>query len=319
MAEIIIFLFSLAALLYGANWVGESSAKIAKNFSVSPVLIGVTLLSIATALPEISLAFVSGLNGETDIGLGTILGSPIANIGLVLGLLLFFTQVDLKKAAFGRSIQILLFVLLLQFLLYFFSPSSQFSGVVLICLGVIFLFLESVISKEDKSYLERIFSNISNLKNFFSKKGNQGDLFLLLAGLVLLLSGSFFLIQATVSIAGFLNIPQIVIAACVIALGTSLPEGITALKAFLKKQPQLSAGNLVGSSILSLTFGLGILYLFGSGLLDQTSFFLVIATTSIMALATMLPILVKIPARLVGVALIAAYLSFILLFVSKGI
>src|SRR3989344_2108280 len=131
MPEIIVFIISLAALFKGADLLGSSAVKIASRLGIPKILIGATLVSVATTLPEIFVSFFSGLDKEPDIAIGTILGSPITNLGLIMGLLFIFGRSEPSKGQFTRTINILIFTSLIVLALLFKGQVGQLDSILL--------------------------------------------------------------------------------------------------------------------------------------------------------------------------------------------
>jgi len=311
MPELAVFIISLAAIIFGADWLGNSAIYIAKQLSLPRILIGATIVSLATTIPEIVIAAISGVSGVPELGISTAFGSPIVNIGLIFGILLLFSKAEVDKTAYIRTIQFFLVILAFVFLFSFGGTISQFSGVVLIILGIVYLMIEFVIGRHEENFLESIETRFERLKNFFASRKNYHQIFYLIAGGLLLFGGGHFLVGSGVILADVLGVPQIIIGLLVIAFGTSLPEAFIAISSIVKNRPQVSTGNLFGASILDLTIAVGAASVFGGVNIDAGGLYLTIGTTAVLATISLFSIFGKISPKILGGLLIIIYFVFV--------
>ena len=314
MPEIIVFIISLVAVIYGADWLGNAATNIAKSLSLPRVLIGATIVSIATTLPEFTIAALSASGGTPNLGIGTVHGSPVVNIGLIFGILLLFSKAQIEKAYFLRTAQFLFTAIVLVLLILLGGTISPVAAWSLIIAGVVYLTVEFIISKREQPFLERLETRFERLKHFFLDGKHYQQIFFLVVGALLLLLGAHFLIDSTVVLAGLLGVPQIVIGTLVVALGTSLPEAFTAIVSVVKKRGSLAVGNLFGASILDLTLGLGAGSAFGGIRIDSGSSYLTIGAIGVLSLISLFSIFGKISPKLIGAVLVGVYLVFIVWF-----
>lgn len=314
MPEIVVFLVSLTAIVFGADWLGNAAVHLSHRLYLPKVLVGATFISVATTLPEIVIAGFSGASGQPALGIGTVFGSPIANIGLILGILLLFSKVRLQDPHYVRTIQIFLAVLVIVFLVSITGNLTPLVGIVLIIFGILYLIIEFIVSKHEMGTVEKVESRFERFKDYFTDGNNYHQIFYLLTGSLLLFFGARFLIDSAAAITAIFGIPQIVIGLVIIAFGTSLPEGVTAINSIVRKRKELSAGNLFGASILNLTIALGVLSLFGNAEIDRPALFLTIGIVSILSIFSLVPVLGKVSPRILGVASIVIYVIFIVWF-----
>lgn len=319
MPEIVVFIVSLIAVIFGADWLGNASVHLSKKLNLPRILIGATIVSIATTLPEMIIAGFSAAGGQPDLGLGTVFGSPIANIGLILGLLLLFSRVRLDDPHYVRTIQIFLAILVVVFLVTATGNVNFRGGVFLILFGVLYLFIEFIVSKQEEGIIEKIETRFERFKHYFTDGDNYQQIFYLITGGLLLFLGARFLINSAVAIAAIFSIPQIVIGLVVIAFGTSLPEAVTAVNSIVRKREELSAGNLFGASILDLTIALGIIGLFGQVEIDRSALYFAIGIVATLSTFSIIPVLGKLSPKILGAASIVAYLIFIVRFSHFGV
>lgn len=316
MPEIVIFLISIAAVIKGAEWLGEGSVHIAKKLGISQLLIGATLVSVATTLPETLIAFFAGVSAESGISFGTVIGSSTANLGLILGILFLFGHAHPKRGYFTRTINIFIFLLALVLVIGIGGTITILGGWILLGLAIVYLTLEFFISRSEESFIDRVEDRFERIKSFVGHRDGHKDILYFIVGAIVLGVGARFLVDSVVVIATSMNIPTIIIAATAIAFGTSLPELATAVHSIIKGRLALSIGNLAGASVLTFTMALGAGAIINPIKVPQEALILAIAALFVISLLSLLPVLTKIAVEKVGVALIFTFTIFILLLVS---
>lgn len=316
MPEFIIFIISTAAVIKGADWLGEASVDVAKRLGIPQLLIGATLVSVATTLPETLIAFFAGVASESGISLGTVIGSPVANLGLILGLLFVFGHAKPERGYFIRTLNIFIFLLALVFVLGFGGVITPFGGWVLLALALVYLTLEFFISKSEESFVDQVETRFVKIGEFLNHSSGPKDIIYFILGAIILGVGAKFLVDSATVLATNLNIPTIIIAATVIAFGTSLPELATATHSIIKGRLTLSIGNLVGASVLDFTMALGAGAVINPIIVPREALILSISTLFIISLLSLAAVLTKISVEKVGLALIFIFIVFVLIFVS---
>ena len=314
MPELIIFAISIVAVIFGADWVGNSATHIAKRFSLPRVLIGATILSLATTLPEIVIATISGIEGSPEVGLGTVFGSPLVNVGLIFGILLLLSQPSIDKTYFSRTIKLFIATLVLVSILAFSGSILPISGVILILFGVIYLTIQFVVGKQEENLIEQIENRFENLKEFFTRRENYHQTFYLIIGSILLLGGAHFLVGSASSMAQILGVPSVVIGFIIIGFGTSIPEVFTTFNSIIKNRPGLGVGNLFGASVLDLTFALGLASVFNGAKLGPANLYLTITSLAAISLFSLLYVSGKVSPKILGILLITTYFAVLILF-----
>ena len=244
-------LFGVLLLSHGGDLLTKSSVDISLKFSVPKIVIGMTIVSFATSAPELIVSLNATLNGLPNFAIGNVLGSNIANIGFVLGIIVIIYPITLKQRFYNTDFPLLIISTLLFYLIIFTNNKiSSLEGLILIIsiiLILLYLFIyqkKSISEFTDQTYLKKITLYKSLLYIIFS-------------GLLLWL-GSETLIKSAVSVANKFNISERVISITMVAIGTSLPELAASVVASFKKQNDLSIGNLIGSNIFNLLVVIGI-------------------------------------------------------------
>jgi len=235
-----LFMLGLIALLKGADIVTDYASRIARALGVSEMVIGITLVSIATSLPEFAVVMTSAFGGVSAIATGTIIGSNIANIGLVFGLAVIGSRFFIKKKYLKQAYIMLGFSFLVT--VFFIDGFFWFEGLILIILVIAYYV-----------WLVKIYNGTEQAEHPVEthKKIFVYALLCIFGGIALVLGGNF-VVTATVGMAEMFGISEMVISLIVVALGTSLPELVTSVSAARKKLRGISLGNIIGSNILNL-------------------------------------------------------------------
>lgn len=253
-------------LLKGANLFVDSASSLALRFKIKPIVIGLTVVAFGTSFPELSVNLLSAFDGNTDIALGNIVGSNIANILLILGMSALFTKLTVEKnttwkeipLSFLGALFLLLFVSqsfldLREFNQIFNLNSSNFfgsitftHGVILLLVFIIFLYYTFELSKGKSD-------DTSEIKSMKLSK----SIGLTLIGLIMIIFGGKFTVDSAVTMATIFGVSQGLIALTIVAVGTSLPELVTSVVASRKGQGDIAVGNVVGSNIFNIFFILG--------------------------------------------------------------
>ena len=267
--DISFLIISIATLVFGAERFVDASSKIAKNFGISDLFVGLTIVALGTSAPEIFVAISSVINSAEAVAIGTIVGSNITNIALIFGVSCFAVN-QIKKRFSLES----LIPFLLSFILFLFALKDlRFS--LIECLGfiAIFFYFLVILSKERSGVKEVMSGNSDMLKN----------LIMLLVGLVLLVVGSNFAVIYAEKFALSIGISEVIVGLTILALGTSLPELAATISAIFKGKNQMVIGNIIGSNILNLVIIVPIIGIFSSAVMpvelwERDSYPLIILT-----------------------------------------
>lgn len=252
----ILFVFlGLLLLVVGGEFLVRSSVALSFKLRLSKMVIGLTVVSFATSAPELLVSIEAALSDFSDISLGNVIGSNIANIGLVLGITAFISPLAIDKDFYKFNWPVMMF---LSIALYFLLKNGNGlnrmeGGVFLILLGVYLYLLINRARKQKKSKPvdDGIDEGLSKTSNF------KIIIWLVLGGLGLW-GGSELLVTGAVDMATALGVTERVIAVTMIAIGTSVPELAASVIAAIKKEKAISLGNLIGSNIFNIASVLGI-------------------------------------------------------------
>jgi cation:H+ antiporter len=251
MTQILLLLGGLALLIFGGNALLKSSVSISLKLSIPKIIVGMTVVSFATSLPELVVSLKAALAGNPDLALGNVVGSNAANIGLVLGVTLLFGSMEVTSSFYKIDWPVMMVAsLMLLGFLYFDGVLSRLEGGVLVFVMIAFLW-----------WLLKMQSGpavVDELPSDDELLSIPMTLFYLVAGGVGLWLGSEWLVKAAVNIAEDLGVSDRVIGLTVVSIGTSIPELAASIIAMIKKEKAISLGNLIGSNIFNIMSVLGI-------------------------------------------------------------
>lgn len=252
--KILLLIVGMVFLIKGADWFVDGSSKIAKALKISPLIIGLTLVSIGTSLPELSVSITSALQGKNDMSFGNVLGSNIFNVFVVIGASCLFTSMFVSKTVFKYDIPILIFIYLLLFLFGFvITPNilSTWESIVLVLMFVLYICFLILRSKK-----------FADEKVEVNKDENIGkwylNLLLVIVGIAGIVIGGQLVVDSASYIAESLGMSELLVGLTIVAVGTSLPELVTSIVAARKKENDIAVGNAIGSCIFNILLILGL-------------------------------------------------------------
>jgi len=301
----------LLLLIWGADRFVHGAAATARNLGIPPLLIGLTIVALATSAPEILVSLVAALRDETDLAVGNAIGSNIANIGLVLGVVALLRPVELKSATLRREMPALLAVSLLTVSLFLDSHLGRVDGLVLMTgLIIVMIWLTRLGFRSSSSDPLQAEFDAEIPKHMSMKVA----IFWLLVGILTLLVGAELMVDGAIEIAKALGVSDIVIGITMVAFATSLPELAVSVVSAFRGEYGLAIGNIVGSNIFNLLAVIGVAAIIQPADLPPSvlslHIFVMVAFTLVLFAMTYEYEGRGQITRLEGLALIAAYLSF---------
>lgn len=302
----------LILLVVGGEFLVRSSVALSFKFNISKLVIGMTVVSFATSAPELLVSLQAALAGSSDIALGNVIGSNIANIGLVLGITVLISPITVDKNFYKLNWPMMM---LLSVVLYFMLQSgdilNRWEGAALLLSLIIFLV---VLIRKSKSEPE---TQVEDLDETLQITSGFKITVWLLIGAVALYFGSEWLVFGAKEMAVSLGVSERVISVTMVAIGTSVPELAASVIAALKKEKAISLGNLIGSNIFNIASVLGLTAMIQPIAVNNPQ---ILANDMIwmMAFALILIPMIFLPkklelGRIKGFILLASYLIFIFL------
>ena len=318
----------LLLLIAGGNYLVKGGVAVAKRFKVPTLIIGMTIVAFGTSSPEFIVSLQSALQGHPEISIGNVVGSNIANIGLILGITALILPMAVNRTSVKIDVPFLIFCSLLFFTLAQDNLITRGEGLVFVILLVLFTLLSIYKSKKENPTETPAEEPVKEDAPKEKELNMIGAIIMIIASCAALTFGANLLIDSAVSIAKDFGVSERVISVTLVAFGTSVPELATSIMAAIRKENDIAIGNVVGSNIFNILFVIG-----ASALItpienfDFTAFsfdfYWMIIFTAILAL-TVIPFerIVKkikdektysILTRFEGFCMVAAYIVYVIL------
>ena len=247
--QIIILFIGFILLMKGADFFVDGACAIAKRFGISEMVIGLTIVAMGTSLPEAAVSLAAAWKGNADISVGNVVGSNILNILIILGITSVITELMIQKNTIRYEMP---FLILITAVLLFMGMDGEivfYEGIILWILFLVYLgYLFKISKAETTDQIEIV-----------NKQGMPvlKSIAFTLIGLVMIIVGSKFAVDAASAIARIIGLSERFIGLTIVALGTSLPELVTSVTAARKGSADVAIGNIVGSNIFNILFVLG--------------------------------------------------------------
>lgn len=251
--DFIILIIGFFLLIKGADIFVDGASSIAKKIGIPSVIVGLTIVSLGTSAPELAVSLISSFNGNNGIAVGNVLGSNLFNTLVVLGGTAIVAPLLIKKSTIKRDyIATLVVTILTCFLIFGLVPKSEnmlsrISGIILLVVCVVYMFILVKAAKKDSVKDEENTSEIKMSKNIL----------LSLIGVVGIVFGGNLVVDSATNIAYALGMSEKLVGLTIVAVGTSLPELVTSIVAALKGENDIALGNVLGSNIFNLVLILG--------------------------------------------------------------
>jgi cation:H+ antiporter len=295
----------LVMLCFGGNWLVSGGVAIARKFRISNLIIGMTIVAYGTSTPELA-ASIAAAGEHSAIILGNIIGSNIANVGMVIGVAAILVPLAVSKSVLRKEIPIMLGVSLLLVLISIDGEISQYDGVLLLAgLGVFAYYtLRDAMKQraENKETKEEIKQGANNV--YLKSAGLIG------IGVVLLYVGAILTVDNAVILAKEFGLSEKIIGLTVIAIGTSLPELITSIIAIRKGHADIGVGNIIGSNIYNILMIMGVGAALG-GVMVGADVYVDYAIMIIFSLSLLIALKTGIIGRAMGVCLTIGYVAYL--------
>jgi len=252
--DLLLFTVGLVLLTFGAKWLVDGASTLALSLGVSPLVVGMSVIAFGTSMPEFVFNMTSSSTDASDLAIGNIVGSNIANIALILGITAVLKPVEISRSIMKKEYFFMVLTAIMFLALALDGEISRSDGAVLAVIFVGFLYWLFKTGKvvEDLDIVPKKKIDANWIKNIA----------LIILGLAGLLLGAHLMVESATSIALSLGISEMVIGVTIVAIGTSLPELAASMAAIVKNQSEMSLGNIVGSNIFNVLFVIGFVSLF---------------------------------------------------------
>ncbi|PJC51049.1 MAG: sodium:calcium antiporter [Nitrosopumilales archaeon CG_4_9_14_0_2_um_filter_34_16] len=301
----ILTVVGLIMLCFGGNWLVSGGVAIARKFRISNLVIGMTIVAYGTSTPELA-ASVAAVGEHSAIILGNIVGSNIANIGMVIGVAATLVPVAVSKSSLRKEIPIMLGVSLLLIMLSIDGEISSYDGILLLAgLGIFGYYTYKDVMKQRAENKEEVQED--SPKNLYLKSAG-----LIGIGIVLLYVGAILTVDNAVILAKEFGLSEKIIGLTVIAIGTSLPELITSVVAIRKGHTDIGVGNIIGSNIYNILMIMGVGAAFG-GVMVGVDVYVDYVIMIVFSASLLVALKSGIISRTVGICLGVGYIAYLVI------
>ena len=308
MQNLLLIILGLGLLIAGGNWLLKSAVALSLQLNIPKVVIGMTVVSFATSAPELMVSIKSALDGFPDLALGNVVGSNIANLGLVLGITILLSSIEVQQSFYTTDWPAMMLASFLFFMfIYFDGELQRYEGIIMVV--ALFVFLIYLLKFQKQAVVDELPDDGGRLAFW------QTLLYLIIGGLALW-GGSEMLIDGAVGMATIYGVSERIIAVTVVSVGTSIPELAASIIAVIKREKAISLGNLIGSNLFNLLAVLGItsiitpIRVVDQGLLSSDIFWMLGISFLILPLV-FIPKSLRLNWRN-GLVLLALYVSFVM-------
>ena len=311
---ILLIVLGFVLLIKGADLLVEGASNIAKKFHIPEIIVGLTIVSIGTSLPELFVSIKSAISGYPDMAIGNVVGSNIANMLLILGASAIIRSIDFKKET--RLIEIpmcLGITIIFMALCNLGQDITRIEAGILIALFLAFIAYTIIVAIKGKT------EEKEESKNDKKENNTIKDIIYIVLGIVLLKFGGDFTVDNAVNVAKFFNLSEKLISVTILAVGTSLPELVTSVSAAIKGKSDIAIGNIIGSNIFNILLIIGVSAAIKPIIYNMSYNFdmiFTIAATLILALFPVIPPKNKMT-RTNGIIYVSLYAMYLIILVIK--
>ncbi len=326
-------------LYFGAEWLVKGSSSLARSLGVTPIVIGLTVVAFGTSAPELVVSVISSIKGNSMIAVGNVVGSNICNIALVLGMAAVFQPITCDRSVIKRDIPIMLGISIYLLVLSLNSELGRFEGATLFAGIILYTFFNYYTAKKEPKMASvganiategalgnpggGALDNLGDLEDIEYITSRQKQIAFTVVGIIGVVAGAQLVVETAVKIMTVLGVSEKFIGLTIVAFGTSLPELATSVVAAIRKEMDISIGNLVGSNVFNILSVLGAASLirpipipggfFESGLVID---YLVMILTSFLPWVMMRK--TNIITRIDGIILLSCYAGYIVYLILKS-
>ena len=249
----------IGVLYFGAEWLVRGAVHLAASLGISPIVVGLTVVSLGTSAPELVVCIVAALEGRPGLATGNVLGSNLANIGLILGVTSLITPLKVQARVVWREMPIMLAITVGLFGLMWDMQLGRVDGIILIGALVGYLvFAFRSVGEQAPDILGDYEEFMEDREEEQATKVRARDFVLVVGGCMGLVVGGYAIVEGAVGVGTALGISEVVIGLTVVAVGTSLPELATSVVAAMRQEADIAVGNVIGSNIFNLAGILGV-------------------------------------------------------------
>ena len=310
--SVILIVIGFAMLIFGANLLVDGSSNVAKKFHIPEIIIGLTIVSIGTSMPELFVSITSALDGFPDMAIGNVVGSNVANLLLILGMSSIVNSIAFKRETRLIEIPLCLFVTIAFMLMCNIGQDvTRIDAMFLIAMFVLFIIYTIVMAKKGEQFDKE--EGEEEKTEEIKKSSTLKDIISIILGVVLLKIGGDFTVDNAVNIANMFNWSEKLISVTILAVGTSLPELVTSVSAAFKGNSDIAIGNILGSNIFNMLLIIGVSALISPityNLSYNRDMIILLIATVVLALFPLIPPKNKM-SRMNGSIYLALYIGYL--------
>ena len=309
MLDYLLLILGFICLHFGAESFIKGSSRLAFSYRVKPIIIGLTVVAFGTSSPEAFVSILAAIQKSEGISIGNIVGSNIANIGLVLGLSALIKPIKVESSILKKELPFMLIITIIFYIFCLDLELSRIEG------GILFAGIIGFVLFQIKYAGKNMREKLSLIQH--NTKGK--NILLSVIGLLLLLAGAQLLIRSGINIALKIGVSKVIIGVTMIAIGTSLPELAISVAGVIKGEGDISLGNVIGSNIFNILFVMGITSLLFPFKIEKSLLFIECPIMLLFSLLIFYFLKSKfIVSRIEGIILLFLYWSFILILLLNG-
>ena len=257
--SIILILVGFVLLIKGADFLVDGASNVAKKFHIPEIVLGLTIISIGTSMPELFVSVASALEGRSDMALGNVIGSNICNLLLILGLSTMIRRIDFKRET--RLIEVpmcLAFTIIFMIICNIGQDISRIEAIILLVLFVLFIAYTIVMALKGEQFDKEDVEMEETEKMENKPSSTLKDIIYIILGIIALKIGGNLAVDNAVNVAEYFNLSEKLISVTILAIGTSLPELVTSVSAAIKGKSDIAIGNIIGSNIFNMLMIIGV-------------------------------------------------------------
>jgi cation:H+ antiporter len=309
--QILLFLGGGGVLYFGAEWLVRGSARLATSLGVSPIVVGLTVVSMGTSAPELVISVVASLGGNPDLAMGNVMGSNLANVGLVLGISAILRPLRVSTQVVTREVAVMLFMTVALLPLIWDQRIGRLEGLSLATMLAFYLaYVVRMGKTEGGQALEN--EEFTRKEISLSPRMIARDVLFVILGVTGLVLGAFAIRESAVVLAQEMGISELVIGVTLVSISTSLPELATCAVAAVRRQADIAVGNILGSNVFNIAGVLGVTSLVAP--LDISGDVLRLEYPAVLVITVLLVPIVRhklVIRRRDGVVLLSVYLALL--------
>lgn len=256
--NILLIALGFALLVKGADFLVDGASGVAKRFHIPEIIIGLTIVSIGTSMPELFVSITSAIDGYSDMAIGNVIGSNLCNLLLILGISAAINPIIFKKETKLIEIPICLGISIVFLILANIGNSiSRIDAIILIALFIAFICYTIMMAKKGEDFDEISEEEKQQSAEEGKKRKIIVNIIYIIVGIIALKIGGDLVVEHSEKIAKMFNVSDKIIGLTIVAIGTSLPELVTSVTAALKKNSDIAIGNIIGSNIFNMLLIIG--------------------------------------------------------------